>query len=332
MLERLSSRIVKIALPILIVAIALAILGGYFGSRIEVNMGFNEMVPNDLESMQAMEWIEDNLNINLTEASPVIILIESDNIEASMRQIGPLWEELEGLESVRTIRPEYPEEGAEAYGQAILTHVYLTEPLTTLELRERVLGEVGGILEKYEGGLQLTAVGLPVVMEQIQERLPWEQFKVAIFTLAGLIVVLALGFRKLSAPIIVLCTLGIAMAWTLGIMHQFDIPVTVVTMAIFPLFLGLGIDYCIHFLRRFDEERRQGNSVEKSIATSFSTTGGSILIAAITSIIAFVILATSWFVGLKDLGISLAFGTALCAVAAFTVLPAFIALRERQKA
>ena len=332
MLERLSGRIVKIALPILIVAIALAVLGGYFGSRIEVDMRFNEMVPRDLESMQAMEWIEDNLGINLTEASPVIILIEADNIEASMRQIGPLWEELEGLESVRTVRPEYPEEGAEAYGQAILTHIYLAEPLTTPELRESVLGEIDVILEKYEGGLQLTAVGLPVVLEQIQDRLPWEQFKVAIFTLAGLIVVLALGFRRVTAPIIVLCTLGIAMAWTLGLMQQFDIAVTVVTMAIFPLFLGLGIDYCIHFLRRFDEERRQGNPVEKSIATSFRTTGGSILIAAITSIIAFVILATSWFVGLRDLGLSLAFGTALCAIAAFTVLPAFIALRERQRA
>ena len=210
-----------------------------------------------------------------------------------------------------------------------MTHLYLTEPLTTLELREKVLGEINDVLAKYEDSLRLTAVGLPVVLEQIQDRLPWEQFKLAIFTVAGLIVVLALGFRKLSAPIIILCTLGIAMAWTLGIMHLFDIPVTVVTMAIFPLFLGLGIDYCIHFIRRFDEERRQGHSVEKSLATSFATTGGAILIAAITSIIAFIILATSWFVGLRDVGLSLAFGAALCAIAAFTVLPAFIGLKER---
>jgi predicted RND superfamily exporter protein len=71
--------------------------------------------------------------------------------------------------------------------------------------------------------------------------------------------------------------------------------------------------------------------MEKALATSYATTGGAILIAGITSIIAFIILATSWFVGLRDLGISLAFGTALSAIAAFTVMPAIIALRERPK-
>ena len=121
-----------------------------------------------------------------------------------------------------------------------------------------------------------------------------------------------------------------AMAWTLGIMRAFGISVTVVTMAVFPLFLGLGIDYCIHFLRRYDEERKHEQSVAKCMATSFATTGGAILIAGITSIVAFVILATSWFVGLRDLGLSLAFGTALSALAAFVVLPSFIALRDRR--
>jgi len=330
-LEGLSRQITKIAIPILIVAIALAVLGAYFGSNIEVNMGFRETVPNDLDAMQAMDWVEDNLGINLTEASPITVLIKTDNIQASMEEIDALWAELEGLESVRSIRPEHPQENAPAYGKALLTHLYLTEPLTTLELRDKVLGEVNHVLAKYDDGLELTSMGLSVVLEEIQEKLPWEQIKVVLFTFAGLIVVLAMGFRKLSAPIIILFTLAIAMAWTLGIMRSFDIPVTVVTMAIFPLFLGLGIDYCIHFLRRYDEERKQGHSVERCIATSFATTGGAILIASITSIVAFSILATSWFVGLRDLGFSLAFGTALSAISAFAVLPSLIALRDRSK-
>jgi predicted RND superfamily exporter protein len=312
------------------VAVVLAVLGGYFGSSIEVTMGFKEMVPNDLESMQTMDWIEENLEINLMEASPVVVLVQAESISASMGRINDLTAELKGVENVRetTLMPPMSPPGA----KASLIYVYLKRPLDTVESRDKLLSDVDNVLAQEEyNSLNLTAVGLPVVLEQIQERLPWEQFKLAIFTLAGLIVVLALGFRKLSAPIIILFTLGIAMAWTLGIMHLFDIPVTVVTMAIFPLFLGLGIDYCIHFLRRFDEERRGGYSVERALATSYATTGGAILIAGITSIIAFVILATSWFVGLRDLGLSLAFGTAFCAIAAFTVLPAFIALRERPR-
>ena len=293
-------------------------------------MGFKEMVPNDLESMQTMDWIEENLEINLMEASPVVVLVQAESISASMGKINNLAAELKGVENVRetTLMPPMSPPGA----KASLIYVYLKRPLDTVESRDNFLSDVDNILaqEEYKS-LDLTAVGLPVVLEQIQERLPWEQWKLVIFTAIGLIVVLALGFRRLSAPIIILCTLGIALMWTLGIMHIFNIPVTVVTMAIFPLFLGLGIDYCIHFLRRFDEERRGGYSVERALATSYATTGGAILIAGITSIIAFVILATSWFVGLRDLGLSLAFGTALCAIAAFTVLPAFIALRERPR-
>lgn len=293
-------------------------------------MGFKETVPNDLESMQTMDWIEENLEINLMEASPVVVLVQAESISASMGKINNLAAELKGVENVRetTLMPPMSPPGA----KASLIYVYLKRPLDTVESRDNFLSDVDNILaqEEYKS-LDLTAVGLPVVLEQIQERLPWEQWKLVIFTAIGLIVVLALGFRRLSAPIIILCTLGIALMWTLGIMHIFNIPVTVVTMAIFPLFLGLGIDYCIHFLRRFDEERRGGYSVERALATSYATTGGAILIAGITSIIAFVILATSWFVGLRDLGLSLAFGTALCAIAAFTVLPAFIALRERPR-
>jgi len=329
MLGSLSRQIIKMAIPILIVAIALAVLGGYFGSGIEVNMGFRETVPNDLDSMQAMDWVQNNLGINLTEASPIIVLIKADNIEASMGQIGPLWAELDGLDSVRAIRPEYPQEDAPAYGKAVLTHLYLTEPLTTLELRDKVLGEVDGVLAKYGNSLELTTMGLSVVLEEIQEKLPWEQIKLVLFTVVGLVVVLAVGFRRLSAPVIILGTLGIALVWTLGVMHLFNIMVTVTTMAIFPLCLGLGIDYGIHFLRRYDEERKRGHSVEECIATSFATTGGAILLASITSVVAFIILATSWFVGLRDLGLSLTVGIALSAIAAFTVLPSLIALKER---
>jgi predicted RND superfamily exporter protein len=328
MLESLSRKIIKIAIPILIVAIALAVLGGYFGSGIEVNMGFKEMVPNDLESMQTMDWIEENLEINLMEASPVVVLVQAESISASMGKINNLTAELKGVENVRetTLMPPMSPPGA----KASLIYVYLKRPLDTVESRDKFLSDVDNVLAQDEyQSLNLTAVGLPAVLQQIQERLPWEQWKLVIFTAIGLIVVLALGFRRLSAPVIILCTLGIALMWTLGIMHLFNIPVTVTTMAIFPLCLGLGIDYGIHFLRRYDEERKRGHSVEGCIATSFATTGGAILIASITSIVAFIILATSWFVGLRDLGLSLTFGIALSAIAAFTVLPSLIALGER---
>jgi predicted RND superfamily exporter protein len=328
MLESLSRQIIKIAIPILIVAVALAVLGGYFGSGIEVNMGFKDMVPNDLESMQTMDWIEENLEINLMEASPVVVLVQAESISASMGEINNLIDELKGVENVRetTLMPPMSPPGA----KASLIYVYLKKPLDTVESRDEFLSHVDNVLAQDEyKSLGLTAVGLPVVLQQIQDRLPWEQMKLVLFTLAGLIVVLVVGFRRLSAPVIILCTLGIAMAWTLGIMHLFNIPVTVTTMAIFPLFLGLGIDYCIHFLRRYDEERKRGHSVAGCMATSFATTGGAILIASITSIVAFIILATSWFVGLRDLGLSLTVGIALSALAAFTVLPSLIALRER---
>jgi hypothetical protein len=117
----------------------------------------------------------------------------------------------------------------------------------------------------------------------------------------------------------------------MGIMCFFDIPLTIVTMATVPLFLGLGIDYGVHFLRRYDEERKAGHSIEESITTSFSTTGKAILIGGVTTIVAFIVLAVSWFTGLRDVGLSLAFGTALCVLSAFTVLPALIVLRERPR-
>lgn len=47
----------------------------------------------------------------------------------------------------------------------------------------------------------------------------------------------------------------IAVVVTIGIMGWLNMGLTMVSMAVFPILIGLGIDYFIQFQTRYEEER-----------------------------------------------------------------------------
>ena len=71
------------------------------------------------------------------------------------------------------------------------------------------------------------------------------------FSLLGIIIIvlitiiLLLSFRRFSYVLLPLLTLCLAIVWTFGTMILLGIEFTVITVAIIPLMLGLGVDYSI---------------------------------------------------------------------------------------
>ena len=67
-----------------------------------------------------------------------------------------------------------------------------------------------------------------------------------------LILVLIYKVRMRILPIIMVL---MAVVGTIGIMGWLSIGLTMVSMAVFPVLIGLGIDYFIQFQTRYEEER-----------------------------------------------------------------------------
>ena len=95
-------------------------------------------------------------------------------------------------------------------------------------------------------------------------------------------------------------------------MGYLDIPMTMVSMAAFPVLIGLGIDYAIQFHNRIEEEFERNHSAADAVIETVKHTGPAVLIALIITALGFVSLFTSSVPMVQDFGKLLMIGIIMC--------------------
>jgi predicted RND superfamily exporter protein len=104
--------------------------------------------------------------------------------------------------------------------------------------------------------------------------------------------VLMIVYRNFTLGIIAIVPVAISTIWILGTMFILGISINVFTVMVTALTIGLGIDYSIHIIERFREERRSQGPKE-SMQTTIERTGSAIFISALTTICGFAVLLLS---------------------------------------
>lgn len=112
---------------------------------------------------------------------------------------------------------------------------------------------------------------------------------------AVLLLVFKVKWRMLSLAVIFVSVIA-----TLGFMSWVNVPVTMVSMAVFPILIGLGIDYSIQFHNRFHEEQ--------SVQTTLSKIGKAVGIAVFATVLGFISLYASPVPMIQDFGKMLTIG------------------------
>lgn len=100
------------------------------------------------------------------------------------------------------------------------------------------------------------------------------QIALAIFTIS------ALAFRSLTAGVIVLAPLAMAVLAVFGVMGALGIPLNVPNSLISAMAVGIGADYAIYLLYRMRELERQGADEEQVVRGSLATAGKAALFVA----------------------------------------------------
>lgn len=114
-------------------------------------------------------------------------------------------------------------------------------------------------------------------------------------------------WRLLPLPIVLL---GIIL--TFGAMGFLNIPMTMVSMAAFPVLIGLGIDYAIQFHNRIEEELAKGEDAAEAVVQTIKHIGPAVLIALIITALGFFSLFTSAVPMIQDFGKLLLIGIVMC--------------------
>ena len=104
-----------------------------------------------------------------------------------------------------------------------------------------------------------------------------------------------------------------------------EVPTVAPTLATM-IGLGVGIDYALFIVTRHQDQRRQGMDTRESIARAAATSGGAVVFAGTTVIVALLSLAVVNIPLVTTLGYTSAIVVAVAVAAAVTLLPAMLAV------
>ena len=159
-----------------------------------------------------------------------------------------------------------------------------------------------------------------------------DMVRASLISLAGVSLLFIISLKRFILPIIAVFTLVISLCWSLGFTTLTVGHLNILSVVFTTILIGLGIDFAIHFITRFQEEQTLEDNVTASITNSLIGTGKGVIAGAITTSFAFMATIFTDFKGIAELGFIAGTGIIICLIATITLLPAMIIIMERFKA
>lgn len=191
------------------------------------------------------------------------------------------------------------------------------------ERTARMVDDLEGLWFGPEEDLTVTSndvVGLDVVNAMTES-----QTESIITTMMAALIILALFFwitlRRPSLSFIAVVPIFMVLLWVLGTMALVGIPYNVITALITALSIGIGVDYTIHIIHRYQEEFEHSRDPEEAARRTLKTTGSALLGSALTTALGFGVLMLSSLTPFQQFGVVTALTILYALVAAIVVVP-----------
>jgi len=204
--------------------------------------------------------------------------------------------------------------------------------LQTAEEQRQLVREVGAYLDEHFGDLPTARMAGPT---QIQANMFSSMAKSQLTSLgtsilaAGIIVILLM--QSISAGVVSLVPLLFTVLFNFGVMAYAGKSLDIATLMISSITIGIGIDYGIHFIERYREERANGVARELSLETAARTTGTGIVFNALALALGFGVMLVSEFHGLQNFGLLIAMTMVVSALSSFVVIPGLLSRKAKAK-
>jgi len=137
-------------------------------------------------------------------------------------------------------------------------------------------------------------------------------------------VLLLIVFRSVAAGLLGIIPLSISVVVLFGLMGLTGVRLDVATALLSSVMIGVGVDYTIHFLWRYKEERNQNRPAREAVITTITTTGRGIIFNALSVIVGFFVLIISSFTPIRFFGILVVVSILSCLVGSLVILPAIV--------
>ncbi len=177
-------------------------------------------------------------------------------------------------------------------------------------------------------GVKFGITGQPILRMTIFDLLKRDALFTLIVAATVILLLLFVMQRSYTQGFLIFAPLSIGLIWTMGTLGWLGIPLSVATVALSSMILGLGVEYGVFVLTRYNEERSKKVSQLDSMKTTVHGIGTAVIGSGLTTIVGFGVLSFASVPLIQHLGQTLALGIAYCLLAALFVNPVFILLEE----
>lgn len=318
---------------VLFVLIWIPAIKGY--NNTEVYYDLTNTLPEDLDSIQANRKLEDTFHLNNTH----MILVDS-SIEPKVLE--QMTDEMKAVSGVKTVigldamlGAEIPRELIPDKAREMLENdkyemmMISSEYKTASEEVNQQCTELNEILKKYDPNGMLVGEA-PCTKDLIE--ITDEDFKTVNMVSIGVImIIILLVFRSISLPVLLVLVIEFAIYINMGIPYytHTEIPF-IASIVIGTIQLGSTVDYAILMTTRYRTERRGGKSRKEAVQIAHGASIQSILVSA------FSFFAATFGVGLYSeidmisaLCVLMARGALISMIVVIFVLPSVLLLFDR---
>jgi len=177
-------------------------------------------------------------------------------------------------------------------------------------------------------GIKFRVTGSPILRVTIFDLLKRD----AVFTLiVAAILILLLLFvmqRSFTHGFLIFIPLSLGLIWTMGTLGWLGITLSIATVGLSSMILGLGVEYGVFVVSRYKEERAKKISQLDSMKTTVHGIGTAVIGSGLTTMVGFGVLSFTTMPMIQHFGQTLALGIAYCLLAALFANPVMILLEE----
>ena len=323
-MRRFSHWVVRRRRLILAVAVVLLIPAVIGMAATYVNYDILSYLPQELDSMVAQRYLEEDFSMASTamitvEGLPTADLMEMkaeiEGIEGVDRVI---WQD--DLLDVRFPADMLPQQIRDIYFRDDATLMLVTFTGTSAS------AETMNAISRIEGVLRQGCFigGLSAILQDTKALADREIGGYVILAAVLSLTVLLLGVKSTLAPFLFLVGIAFPILYNMGsnvLLGQ----VSYITKSLAAVLqLGVTMDFSIFLYHRFDEGLEQGLSPDEAMAQAISRTFSSIAGSSLTTIAGFLAMCTMQLALGVDIGLVMAKGVVLGVVSTVTILPAML--------
>jgi hydrophobe/amphiphile efflux-3 (HAE3) family protein len=359
--EKIGEFVEKSPKKILATAIILMLLSFIGAGLIEQRSGTDTFVKKNSETYQNY----DHLYKQNFGSEVIVVLVESDDVRESevleaINSFDRIIEQDKDVENVvsmasliksasysATGRSEIPDDNTiltlidqlpSAYVEQFMPDT--THTLIMIQMpgsinednKKRVLAQVEKTVDivDFPAGTTAVATGEPAYIIAMSEEMTSSLGSMLFLAFVLMIIGLKIVFRHVRWPLLPIPVILVGLIYTFGAMGLLSIPMTMASMAVFPILIGLGADYAIQFQSRIEEELAKGESAEEAIIDTIKHTGPAVAIAVTATSLGFIALLISPVPMIQDFGKMSLVGVILCYLVSMFVLVALLYRLDRR--